>query len=162
MATRWGVMGCGRISSDFVKAAQTLNEDEHKFVVCATASDAIRAEEFSKEYNIERYYGSYVELAQDPNIGTIYPINNVSINKSLTIVIVSDVVYIGTLTKDHLEHCKLMMDHGKNVVCEKSLGVNVQQVKEVIEYAKEKNVFLMEVNLHFRQQIINFHLTPDF
>jgi predicted dehydrogenase len=56
-----------------------------------------------------------------------------------------DVIYIGTVAPLHVEHCKLAMDHGKNVLCEKPLGVNVTQVKEIVEYAKQKNVFFMEV-----------------
>ncbi len=58
---------------------------------------------------------------------------------------IPDVIYIATLARDHLAHAKLCMTHGKNVLCEKPLGVNVQQVKELVECAKKNNVFFMEV-----------------
>ena len=37
-----------------------------------------------------------------------------------------------------------MLNNKKPVLCEKPLGVNVKQTKEIIECAKENNVFLME------------------
>lgn len=36
------------------------------------------------------------------------------------------------------------LDHNKHVLCEKPLGVNVKQVKEMIEKARDKKLFLME------------------
>jgi predicted dehydrogenase len=57
----------------------------------------------------------------------------------------SEIAYVATLCKDHYDHCKLLLEHGKHVFCEKPLCVNVEQVKELINLAKEKDVFLAEV-----------------
>lgn len=38
----------------------------------------------------------------------------------------------------------MALDHGKHVLCEKPLGLNVKQVKEMVDKAKEKKLFLME------------------
>lgn len=38
----------------------------------------------------------------------------------------------------------LMLEHGKNVLCEVPMGINEKQVRKLIELAKEKNVFLAE------------------
>jgi len=54
------------------------------------------------------------------------------------------VVYIGAINTLHLDIGKLMLDNGKHVLCEKPLTVNLKQTKELINYAKEKKLFLME------------------
>ncbi len=56
-----------------------------------------------------------------------------------------DIVYIGSVNTLHLEHCKLMLNAGKHVLCEKPLAINKKQVTEILELAREKKVFLMEV-----------------
>lgn len=37
-----------------------------------------------------------------------------------------------------------MLSHGKHVLCEKPLTMNLKQTTELINYAKSKNLFLME------------------
>ena len=53
-------------------------------------------------------------------------------------------VYIGTINTLHLDVGKLMLSNGKHVLCEKPLTVNLKQAKELINLAKEKQLFLME------------------
>ncbi len=38
----------------------------------------------------------------------------------------------------------MFLDHGKHVLCEKPLGMNVKEVKEMLAYANQKKRFLME------------------
>lgn len=38
----------------------------------------------------------------------------------------------------------MMLDNGKHVLCEKPLCMNEKQVKKLLNYAKSKNLFLME------------------
>lgn len=56
----------------------------------------------------------------------------------------TDVVYIGTLNPQHFEIAKLMLNHGKHVLCEKPLTMNLKQTTELINLAKSKKLFLME------------------
>lgn len=44
----------------------------------------------------------------------------------------------------HFEIAKLMLNHGKHVLCEKPLTMNLKQTTELINLAKEKKLFLME------------------
>ncbi len=44
----------------------------------------------------------------------------------------------------HLPVVKLMLENGKNVLCETTLGVNVRETREMLSMAKSKNLFLME------------------
>lgn len=122
MALKWGISSAGRISNDFVNAVGTLNEAEHQ-VIAVAARDLNRAKEFAERFCIPKAYSSYLELAEDPEV---------------------EVVYIGTLHPKHLEVGLLMLEHGKHVLCEKPLCMNEKQVRELVTYAKQKNLFLME------------------
>ncbi|XP_010766071.1 GDP-fucose protein O-fucosyltransferase 2-like isoform X1 [Notothenia coriiceps] len=110
MATRWGICSAGKISHDFTVALRTLAPESHK-VVAVAARDVKHAEEFAKKHNIPRVYGSYDELAKDPDI---------------------DVVYIGTIHPYHLATGKLFMKSKKNVLIEKPLAMNLREVQELI------------------------------
>uniref|UniRef100_A0A2K5SD99 Dihydrodiol dehydrogenase n=1 Tax=Cebus imitator TaxID=2715852 RepID=A0A2K5SD99_CEBIM len=68
MAVCWGIVAAGLISSDFTAVLQTLPRSEHK-VVAVAARDLSRAKEFAQKHNIPKAYGSYEELAKDPNVG---------------------------------------------------------------------------------------------
>ena len=55
-----------------------------------------------------------------------------------------DLVYIATPHSHHLEHGKLCISYGKPVLCEKSFTANAAQARELLDYAKEKGVFITE------------------
>ena len=55
-----------------------------------------------------------------------------------------DIVYIGAIHPQHFDIAMLMLKHGKHVLCEKPLTMNLKQTTELINYAKSKNLFLME------------------
>lgn len=122
MAIHWGIAGAGKISHDFVSSLQTLPESEH-VVVAVAARELSRAQNFSSLHKIKKAFDSYTKLAEDNDI---------------------DTVYIGTLHPQHFEIAKLMLNHGKHVLCEKPLTMNLKQTTELINLAKEKKLFLME------------------
>ncbi|KAK5934966.1 hypothetical protein CgunFtcFv8_020369 [Champsocephalus gunnari] len=122
MATRWGICSAGRISHDFTVALKTLPHEDHQ-VVAVAARKLEDAQEFATKHSISRVYGSYEELARDPDI---------------------DVVYIGVIHPYHLSTCLLFTNAKKNVLCEKPLAMNTKEVKEILSSAKRNDVFLME------------------
>ncbi|XP_062287184.1 trans-1,2-dihydrobenzene-1,2-diol dehydrogenase-like isoform X2 [Scomber scombrus] len=122
MATRWGICSAGKISHDFSVALRTLTPEDHEIVAVA-ARDLQHAQEFANKHNIPRAYGSYEELAQDPDI---------------------DVVYIGTIHPYHLSTGTLFMKSKKNVLIEKPLAMNSREVQKLITAARDNSVFLME------------------
>lgn len=122
MATRWGICSAGKISNDFVVALQTLPAQDHQAVAVA-ARDLNRAKEFAQSHNIPKAYGTYEELAKDPDI---------------------DIVYVGAIHPTHRDLVLLFLNHGKNVLCEKPMAMNLTEVKELISAARKHNVFLME------------------
>ncbi|XP_041917825.1 dihydrodiol dehydrogenase, tandem duplicate 1 [Alosa alosa] len=122
MATRWGICGAGKISHDWNVAMKTLPAEEHQ-VVAVAARSLERAQDFAKKHSIPKAYGSYEELAKDPNI---------------------DIVYLGVLHIQHLRVGLLFLNAGKNMLCEKPFAMNSREVKQLIDAAKKNNVFLME------------------
>jgi len=45
---------------------------------------------------------------------------------------------------------KAALDHGKHVLCEKPLCLNAKDTKELVEYARKKKLFFMEVRIRKR------------
>ena len=68
MATRWGIIGAGKICHDFAAGLSTLPKSEHE-IVSVAAKDISRAKKFAELHGIINAYGSYDELANDKNVG---------------------------------------------------------------------------------------------
>ncbi|MBQ9562909.1 MAG: Gfo/Idh/MocA family oxidoreductase [Lachnospiraceae bacterium] len=116
----WGIVGCGRIAATF---AQALSGVEDACLLAAAARDLGRAEAFAERWNVKRAYGSYEELAADPDV---------------------DVVYIAVPHGLHMAASILCMNAGKHVLCEKPMALNAAQAEEMFAAAKRNHVFLME------------------
>lgn len=116
----WGIMATGKIAHTFAKAVNAA--EGAKLYACASR-DGAKAAEFGKLYGAEKSYGSYEELAADPNV---------------------DIVYVASPMSCHYENVKLCFEHGKNVLCEKSITMNSAQLEELVKIAKEKDLFFME------------------
>lgn len=116
---RWGVVSTGNISNDFTTCLRYLG--------CQLKAVAARkkesAETFASKYGFEKSYGSYTELFNDPEI---------------------DVVYIGAVHPQHRPLAVQALEAGKHVVCEKPLGINVREAKEIVEAAQRSGKFLLE------------------
>ncbi len=117
---RWGIIGAGNISSTFATALNSMKEVK---LAAVASRDLKRAEEFAKRFDIDKAYGSYEELAADPEI---------------------DVVYIGTPHPEHKENAALCIKHGKAVLCEKSFTLNEKDSLYLVNLAAKHRVFLME------------------
>lgn len=122
MTTKWGIVSAGKICHDFVTAVRSSSGSEQKFVAVA-ARNISSAIEFASLHDIPKAYGSYEELAKASDI---------------------DVVYIGTVTSQHFPVGKLMLEHGKNVLMEKPMTLNLKQTRELTELARKNRCFLME------------------
>ena len=55
-----------------------------------------------------------------------------------------DAIYIATPNALHYETCKLCLEHGKHVLCEKPFTINAEQAKELYALAEKKQLFIME------------------
>jgi predicted dehydrogenase len=117
---KWGIIGPGKIAHKFAEGLKVLpNADCY-----AVASRSLeRAEVFREKHGFSKAYGSYEELASDPEV---------------------DVVYVATTNNLHFEHTMCCLEAGKAVLCEKPFASNLSQVEQMVDKAKEKKVFLME------------------
>ena len=67
MCLRWGICGAGKISRDFLVGLKTRPETEHR-VVAVAARSLESAEKFATTHSIPKSYGSYEEVADDPEV----------------------------------------------------------------------------------------------
>jgi dihydrodiol dehydrogenase / D-xylose 1-dehydrogenase (NADP) len=117
---KWGIFGPGWISSKFVK---DLAFAEGAELVAVGGRSLDKAEKFAEQYHIPRAYGSVEQLAQDAEV---------------------EIVYIGTLHPAHKDNALALLRAGKSVLCEKPFTMNEAEAAELIQVAREHNVFLME------------------
>ena len=117
---RLGILGPGRI-------VERVMRDYHNMrgvTLTAVASRSIeRAKEATKRYGAKHAFGSYDELAKCDEV---------------------DLVYLATPHNFHCEQAILLMNHGKHVLCEKSMAINDAQTRRMTECALKNRVFLME------------------
>lgn len=117
---RFGIVGCKGIAKKFARDIKFVKNATLTAVSARNKEDAAR---YKEEYNVDFAYSSYLDLAKSKEI---------------------DAVYIATPHSFHHEQAKLFMNHGKHVLVEKSITVNLGQLEDLIETAKENKVLLME------------------
>jgi len=115
-------MGAGKIAQDFATAMKSLPKGEHEIVAVA-ARDLKRAQEFADNFGVKYAVESYEYVANCEEV---------------------DVVYVNVVNPNHLDLVKLAMNGNKAVLCEKPLGMNSKQVREMLDLARQKKVFFME------------------
>ena len=117
---RWGIIGLGKIANKFATDLASIKNVE---LVAVASRNIQNANNFAEKHNAKKAYSSYEELAKDTNV---------------------DAVYIATPHSFHKEHAILCLRNKKAVLCEKPFAMNLSEVTEMIQAAKENNVLLME------------------
>ncbi len=116
----WGIIGLGNIAGKFAGDLALLSEAT---LVAVASRDSDKALRFAEEHGAKKAYGSYEALFEDPEV---------------------DVVYIATPHSFHQAQTLAALEGGKNVLCEKPLGINASEVRQMTARAAEKGLFLME------------------
>mmetsp|Transcript_22371 Transcript_22371/g.68884 ORF Transcript_22371/g.68884 Transcript_22371/m.68884 type:complete len:881 (+) Transcript_22371:41-2683(+) len=112
---RWGILGCGKIASDFVEALPS----EQAVAAVATARDLPRAQQFMADHGApKKAYGTYAELCADPAV---------------------DAVYVATLHPWHREHALLALAHDKHVLVEKPVAHRFEDAAAIFDEARRRN-----------------------
>lgn len=116
----WGIIGLGNIAHKFAKDLAQVNDA----ALMAVASRSIqKALSFKDEFKVPNAFDSYEALFKCEEV---------------------EVVYIALPHSEHLSWSIMAMEHGKHVLCEKPMGVNLGQVQQMIDTSRKHNVFLME------------------
>jgi predicted dehydrogenase len=117
---KWGILAPGKMSAKFTKGLQLLDNVE---LYAVGSRDLLRAKQFADEFGFKKYYGSYEEMASDPEL---------------------EIVYIASPHSHHREHTLLCLRNRKAVLCEKAFALNSREVEDMINEAVTQKVFLME------------------
>jgi predicted dehydrogenase len=116
-----GIIGAGHIA---VKMADTLNVMDDSVEAYGIASrDPDKAGAFAEKHRVQKAFGSYEALLEDPAV---------------------DLVYVAVPHSHHYGVMKSCLQHGKNILCEKPFTINAAQAREILEEAEEKKIFAAE------------------
>jgi predicted dehydrogenase len=118
----FGILGTGRIAAKF---CSTFKQGliSNGCILAAASKDLNRAKEFAAANEINRFYGSYKELLEDKEI---------------------NIVYIALTNEMHFPCCKMAIQSGKHIICEKPMTTNAADARTLAALAKDTGVFLME------------------
>lgn len=117
---RWGIIAPGTIANAFAKEVRNT---EDGILTAVFGRNEEKAKEFAKEYNLEKYYSNIDEFLKCEEI---------------------DAVYIATPHNYHMEYAKKCIKAKKHILCEKPFSYNYKTSEEVLKFAKENNIFVME------------------
>jgi predicted dehydrogenase len=117
---RWGILGCGKIARKFASDLQWVRDAK---LVAIGAREQSTADAFAKDFPVEYKHNSYKALAENFEV---------------------DVIYIATPHALHYEHVMLCLQNKKAVLVEKAFAINYSQAKQMIDFAKSQQTFLME------------------
>jgi len=119
---RWAIAGPGRIAHDFATALVAMGATVQGVAAGGLPHAVERARAFSMLYNIPRAYGSYAELAADPDV---------------------DVVYVATTNQLHYTAARIMLEGGKHVLLEKPATIGVAQFEHLARLSRERELLLV-------------------
>ncbi|MFD5574121.1 Gfo/Idh/MocA family protein [Streptomyces cadmiisoli] len=117
---RWGILATGPMAAAFTEDLRTIPGAD---VVAVGSRSQDSAQAFADRFAIPRAYGSWQELADDPDI---------------------DVVYVATPHAHHLAAATVCLEGGKAVLCEKPFALSRAQTESMIATAGDRSLFLME------------------
>ncbi|HEU5080240.1 MAG TPA: Gfo/Idh/MocA family oxidoreductase [Opitutaceae bacterium] len=121
---RWGILATGGIARTFAKGVATSESGE---VIAVASRNADSARVFAEQQGLARSYGAYDDLLQDADV---------------------DAVYIATPHPSHHEWTLEALRAGKHVLCEKPMGMNVREAREMFGEAKKAGLLLMEAFMY--------------
>lgn len=120
MAISVGILGTGNMANAF---AEGLTRTDELSLVAVASRRQTAANQFGATHGVSRCYSDYVDLANDPDI---------------------DLIYIATPHSRHKDDSLLCLQAGKGVLCEKPFAINASEAETVVEFARDRGLFLME------------------
>jgi predicted dehydrogenase len=121
---RWGILSTADINTKLLAGAA---ESPDVAVVAVGSRELDRAEAFARRHGIERAYGSYDDVLQDPDV---------------------EAVYIPLPNTMHCEWSTRALQAGKHVLCEKPLTRHPDEVSRAFDAAEGAGRFLSEAFMY--------------
>ena len=113
---RLGVIGCG----DITKYTLLMAKLNRKIQIAACADKQIeRAQKYAKHFRGAKAFSDYTEMISSTELDAVY------------------------LAVPHFLHYPIMLDlldHNLNILCEKPITTNIEDAKDIIQKAEEKNL----------------------
>ena len=120
MTVAWGILSTARINRLVLAGAAETDSAE---VIAVASRDRTRAEAYARENSIERAYGSYEALLDDPDVEAVY----ISLPNSL-----------------HVEWTLRALEAGKHVLCEKPFSRRPDEVEQAFDVAEATGLIVSE------------------
>lgn len=117
---RLGILGCAAIARAF---ARDVAASPRVRVDAVASRDAARAREFAATFGIARAHGSYEALLDDDAL---------------------DAIYIPLPNSLHAEWAVRAAAHGRHVLCEKPLAMNLAEARAMFDAARTHGTMLLE------------------
>ena len=128
---KWGVLGTANVAAWGTIPGMIKSESCELYAIAGRSLE--KAESYKERFGFEKAYGSYDELLEDENVQAIYiPLPN----------------------NLHKEWVIKALNAGKNVLCEKPIGLNADETREMYETAAKNRVLLMEAYAYLHSPYI--------
>jgi D-xylose 1-dehydrogenase (NADP+, D-xylono-1,5-lactone-forming) len=124
VAVTWGILSTADINRKVIPGAKESPKVE---LVGVASRDQTRAEEYARTWEIERAYGSYEALLEDPDI---------------------EAVYISLPNTMHSEWSIRSLEAGKHVLCEKPFSRHREEVDAAFDTAERTGRLLSEAFMY--------------
>lgn len=122
--TRFGILSTADINRKVIPGAQVSDKVD---VIAVASRDQSRADAYAREWGIERAYGSYEALLDDPDV---------------------DAVYISLPNTLHRDWSIRAVEAGKHVLCEKPFSRRAADVEEAFAAAERSGRLLSEAFMY--------------
>lgn len=117
---RWGILGAGKIADrQMAPAIQIAPEHE---LAAIMRRNAVQAQDFARKYHVPKAYTTVEDLVSDSEI---------------------DAVYIASPPVVHAAQTRQAAEHGKHILCEKPMAMNVAESRQMIDVCRANGVQLM-------------------
>jgi D-xylose 1-dehydrogenase (NADP+, D-xylono-1,5-lactone-forming) len=123
-AVRWGILSTADINRKVIPGAHASEKVD---LMAVASRNLTRAEEYAREWKIDRAYGSYEALLEDGDVEAVY----ISLPNTL-----------------HCEWSIRALEAGKHVLCEKPMSRHVGDVEAAFDAAEKAQRILMEAFMY--------------
>ncbi|MDD2980872.1 MAG: Gfo/Idh/MocA family oxidoreductase [Hespellia sp.] len=125
---KWATLGCGIIANQLAQAMEA--KGRRLYSVANRTYD--KAVAFAEKYEIQKVYDNMEDVFEDENV---------------------DIIYISTPHNTHINYLRKALAAGKHVLCEKSITLNDEELREAVALAEENHVILAEAMTIFHMPI---------